>query len=143
MARPDPALLDPARYPFRTAVDPRFTDLDLNMHVNNVAMCGLLQEARVRFHGTSGYDRAVMGLSSMAASFSVAYVGEAYYPQSVEVHVGALSIGRTSHTVAQLALQEGRPVAYSEAVIVTVADGRPHPHPESFLEAMKDWMIRP
>ena len=36
MAKPDPALLNPARYPFTTTIEPRFGDLDVNLHVNKV-----------------------------------------------------------------------------------------------------------
>jgi acyl-CoA thioester hydrolase len=142
MARPDPALLDPARYPFRCRIAPRFIDLDLNMHVNNVAMCGLLQEARVHFHAASKYHDAVAGMTSMAASFAVEYLGEAHYPQEIDFCVAASAVGRTSHTLAQLALQDGRPVAWAQAVIVTIDDGRPTPHSAQFLDQITHWMLQ-
>lgn len=143
MDRPDPALLDPARYPFHCRIEPRFTDLDVNRHVNNVAMCGLLQEARVRFHAASGYHEAAAGKTSMAASFSVAYIGEAYHPQPIDFYVAAKAIGRTSHALAHCAMQDGRTVAYAEAVIVTIANGRPDPHSAGFLDAIAAWMLKP
>ena len=141
MPRPDPALLDPARYPFHCHVDPRFTDLDVNMHVNNVAMCGLLQEARIRFHSAVRYHSLVAVDTWMVASFSVEYLGEARHPRPIEFRAAAAAIGRTSHTVAQLALQDGRPVAYAQAVIVTIADGRPAPNPPSLREKLSNWML--
>ena len=53
MAKPDPALLDPARYPFRCSIETRYRDLDSNLHINNGVMASLLEEGRVRFHRAS------------------------------------------------------------------------------------------
>lgn len=142
MPKPDPALLDTARYPFRCAIEPRFTDLDLNMHLNNVAVVDILQEGRVRFHRTSGYDKAVESMTSMAASFSVEFLGQAHHPDPLDVHVAALEIGRTSHTVAQLVTQGGEPVAFARTVLVCVRDNRPAENPPQFREAIREWMFR-
>jgi len=142
MPKPDPALLDPARYPFRCAIEPRFGDLDTNMHLNNVALAGILEEGRVRFHHASKYAHAVEDMTSMAASFAVEYLGQAHYPDSLDVHVAATKIGRTSHTLSQLVLQQGRLVAYAQAVLVCVRDNRPTEIPAMFSESIKPWMLR-
>lgn len=142
MPKPDPALLDPARYPFRCAIEPRFGDLDTNMHLNNVALAGILEEGRVRFHYTSKYNEVLAGMTSMAVSFAVEYLGQAHYPAPLDVHVAATRMGRSSHTLSQLVLQQGRLVAYAQAVLVCVQDDKPTEIPPSFAEAIKPWMLK-
>lgn len=142
MPKPDPALLDTARYPFRCAIEPRFGDLDTNMHLNNVALAGILEEGRVRFHHASRYAHAVKDMTSMAVSFAVEYLGQAQYPEPLDVYVAATKVGRTSHTLSQVVIQQGRLIAYAQAVLVCVRDDRPVEVPAAFLESIKPWMLR-
>ena len=141
MAKPDPRLFDSARYPFRCEVAPRFTDLDLNQHINNVAMVDILQQARVEFHHATRYDMALAGMTAMTVRFAVDYVGQADARSPIVNHVAAISVGRSSHTLAQLALQDGQPVAYAEAVLVCVKDNRPAQMPASFHEEIDKWRL--
>jgi len=69
MPKPDPAMLDPARYPFRCAIETCFGDLDTNLHINNVSLSGLLEEGRVRFHRASGFH-AMIGRSRFPTPFA-------------------------------------------------------------------------
>ena len=142
MARPDPALLDPSRYPFACEVPTRFADLDVNRHLNNVALAGMVEEGRVRFHQTSGFIGALRGLSAMVASMHVEFVGQGFYPQTMVAHAGAARIGRSSYTLDLLLVQDGRAVAFAESVIVCVSDGVPTELPQGFRDAVVDWMIR-
>lgn len=142
MARPDPALLDPARYPFACEVPTRFADLDVNRHLNNVALAGMVEEGRVRFHQTSGFVGALRGLSAMVASMRIEFIGQGFYPQPVTAHAGAARIGRSSYALDLLLMQEGRTVAFAESVIVCVKDGVPTALPQGFRDTVNDWMIR-
>ena len=142
MSKPEPALLDPARYPFRCEIEPRYSDLDSNMHINNAALAGILQEARSRYHRASGYDVALKGITSMAASLSIQYLGQGHYPETLEIHVAATTVGRTSHTVGQLVMQEGRLIAYAQTVLVCVKNDKPTENPAEFRESIKPWMLR-
>jgi acyl-CoA thioester hydrolase len=143
MAKPDPALLTPARYPFHCVMPTRFGDLDLNMHVNNVAMAGILEDGRVRFHRASGAQTAMhrMGIMAMVASSTIDYIDQAYYPDPLEMHAGAAALGRTSYQVVQLVTQGTRVVACSRVVMVCVADGKPAPLPDTFRQNVTDWLI--
>lgn len=142
MAKPDPALLDSARYPFTCRIEPRFGDLDTNMHINNVALVGILEEARVRFHRASGYHRAQDDIASMVASFAVEFLGQSFYPDALDISVASEGVGRTSHVVSQLATQNGQLVAFARSVIVSTRDGRPVELPESFRHSVQSWMLR-
>lgn len=141
MAKPDPALLNPARYPFSCTIEPRFGDLDINMHINNVAMAGMIEDGRVRFHRQIGHRDMLANLSTMVASLQIDYLGEGHYPDAVTVHCALEEIGRTSHRVLSFITQNGRPVALARATIVTVGPEGPTPLPDQFKEAMGLWML--
>jgi acyl-CoA thioester hydrolase len=145
MPKPDPALLDPARYPFSCAIAPRFSDLDFQHHVNNVALADILQEGRVRFHQACTYDEALdeCGMQAMAVSLSVEFLGEARHPDPLDNHLAVAAAGRTSHTIAHLVTQGGAPVAYAQAVLVCMKDGEPAGNPPAFIEAIGKWNLKP
>ncbi len=142
MAKPDPALLDPARYPFRTDVDIRFGDIDLNRHVNNVALAGFVEEGRVRFHKASGFHSAIAGLGAMAVSIAIEFIGQAYYPGTMTIHAGASRIGSSSYEMELLLCQDERAVSFARATMVCLKDGKPFALPDSFRDSVKDWMVR-
>ena len=142
MAKPDPALLNPARYRFTTTIEPRFGDLDVNLHVNNVAMAGLLEDSRVRFHRQCGYRNLLVGMTSMVASVAIEYLGEAAYPDSVEIGCAMEHVGRTSHRLVQVVTQHGTPIVFARTVLVTVGPDGPAPLPESFATSIEPWMLR-
>lgn len=142
MPKPDPALLDPSRYPFSCAIEPRFTDLDFNLHVNNAALADILQEGRVRFHHACSYGPALEGMSAMAVSLSIEFLGQARHPEALDNHLAAIAVGRTSHTLGHLVTQNGNPVAYAQAVLVCVKDNKPTENPPAFLEAVREWMLK-
>ncbi|GFE75885.1 thioesterase family protein [Novosphingobium sp. TCA1] len=141
MARPDPALLDPARYPFSCRIEPRFGDLDINMHINNVAMAGILEDARLRFFREAGGPEHLAGLSTMVASIAIDYLGETHYPEAVTIHGAVERLGRTSQQIVQLVTQEGRPVVFARTVIVMVGPEGPAPLTQGYVESAGKWML--
>jgi len=143
MARPDPALLDPARYPFSRPIDPRFGDLDVNAHVNNVAIASFFEDVRVRFSQANGFKTSSSGLPTMVASVAIEYLGEAYYPDALEVHSAIERLGRTSHTIVQLIVQGTTTVAFARSVMVAVGDAGPAVLSEDFVRNAQTWMLRP
>lgn len=143
MAKPDAAALNPARYPFCTNIDVRFGDMDINLHVNNVAMAGMVEEGRVRFHRASGFSGSMRGMGAMVASMAIDYVGQAHYPGELTIHAGAARLGSSSYDLQMLILQQDRTVAFARSTMVCVTDGKPHGLPDSFRESVKQWMLRP
>lgn len=143
MPKPDPALLDPERFPFHCAIETRFGDVDVNQHINNVALAGLLEEGRVRFHRKSGYHAAIEGMTSMVASISVEFLGQSYFPDPLDMHVAVARLGNTSYTLHQLVTQQGRTVAYAQAVMVCMKGEGPAELPATFRESAQSWMLKP
>ena len=145
MPKPDPALLDPARYPFRCAIETRYRDLDSNLHINNGVFASLLEEGRVRFHRASDFGgvSAEFGLTSMVVSVGIEYLGQSHFPAPLEMHVAAARIGKSSYDLCQLVMQEGDTVAFAQVTLVCVKDDKPYVIPDSHRELAKPWMLRP
>lgn len=142
MARPDPALLDLTRYPFRHLVTTRFADIDPNHHINNVAMAAALEDARARFDVAQGHLEAMGHARTMIVANYIDYVGEAHYPAPLDMYVGVLDLGRSSWTLACLATQDGRVCAFARAVLVGTVDGKAAPLPDIFRAALDRMRVR-
>lgn len=142
MAKPDPALLDLSRYPFTCTIEPRFGDLDVNMHVNNVAMAGILEDARVRFGRQTDYRSMMPGSTTMVASIAIEYLGEAIYPDPIHAATALERIGRTSQQIIQIVTQNGKPLVFARTVLVMVGPYGPVPFPEAFAHSVEQWMLR-
>ncbi len=142
MAKPDPALLDPARYPFSCPIPTRYGDLDPNRHINNVALIGMLEDARLRLHHACKPGSTFRDWPIMTVSFALEYLGQGYYPEPVTVAGAFTRIGRSSFQMAQAAFQQGRPIAYADTVLVWVEGDRPVAVPDTFRSALQTYMIR-
>lgn len=142
MSKPADYLLEPDRYPMHSEIDLRYSDLDVNRHLNNVALIDILQEARGRYHRQSGMVKASATFTLMVANLNVQFLGEGFYGTPIICYTGLRALGRTSQTVAQLAHQGGKPVAYAETVMVTIIDGKSSPHPADYREKMAPWLIQ-
>ena len=139
MARPDPALLDPARYPFTHTVTTRFADVDPNQHLNNVALSAMMEDARVRFNQAVGLSVKMGERRAMVASVGMEYLAQGHFPQPVEAHCGIEQVGRSSWSIAQLLTQQGHVVAFARSVIVAIADDVPAPIADGDRELLNAW----
>lgn len=142
MARPDAALLDPARYPFAHTITTRFADIDPNQHLNNVALAAMMEDARVRFNMTMGSAIKIGERRAMVASVAMEYLSQGHFPDPVTVHCAVEHIGNSSWTVVQLLAQNGRPVAFARSALVAIADDRPTPIAEDYRPVLAGWSLK-
>lgn len=119
MAKPEPWRSEMDRYPFITTVETRYQDLDIMGHVNNVAMAGIFETARVRFHRHLGRHPHDSGVRWLIAAVNLNYLHEAHFPEEVAVGCAISMIGNTSWTVTSAAFQHGECVATCDTVVVT------------------------
>lgn len=138
MPKPDPALLDPARYPFACEITTRFGDQDLNHHINNVALAGMIEESRVRFNMEFGLADLLAGRGTMIVSIAIDYLAQAFYPRSVLGMTAVERIGRSSWTTVQVLAQDERPIAFARSVLVSVAENGASP----LTDALRDGLGR-
>lgn len=118
MAKPEPWRLDAAIYPFSVAVTSRYQDLDPMGHINNVAMSGIFETARVHFHHLLGKHPADQGVRWLVAAVDLKYVQESHFPHDVTVGCGVGSIGNSSWTLFSAAFQNGECMATCDTVMV-------------------------
>jgi len=144
MPRPDPALLDRARYPFALETTTRFADVDPNQHLNNVALAAMMEDGRVRFNVAAGFREAIAPRRAMVASMGIEYLAQGFYPEPVAVHCAIEAVGRTSFTIIQLMAQGASNVAFARSVIVCTGEGdRSSPLPEAFRDdLLEKWTLR-
>ena len=136
MGRIAPELLDPARYRFTHELQTRFSDVDPNQHINNVAMAAAFEDARVRFDRVAGLRARYADFRVMIVAAHIDYLAEAHYPASLFIHIAVVAIGRSSWTVGQLAMQEERPRAFCRATVVATDGERSTPLPQD----LRDWL---
>lgn len=142
MARPDVALLDPARYPYAHTITTRFADIDPNQHLNNVALAAMMEDARVRFNLALGSAIRIGERRAMVASVAMEYLSEGHFPDPVTVHCAVEKVGNSSWSVIQLLVQNGQPVAFARSALVAIADDRPTPIAEDYRAVLGEWTIR-
>lgn len=88
-------------------------------HINNVAMAGIFETARVHFHHLFGRHPADQGVRWMVAAVSLNYVEESHFPHDVLVCSGIGHVGNSSWTLSAAAFQQGECVATCDTVMVT------------------------
>ncbi|MBP6031586.1 MAG: acyl-CoA thioesterase [Sphingobium sp.] len=118
MAKPEPWRLQAENYPISKAIPSRFADLDPLGHINNVAMAGIFETARIHFHHLLGRHPADMGVRWLVAAVDLRYVAEAHFPYEVTVGSGIGHIGNSSWTLYSGAFQQGECVATCDTVMV-------------------------
>jgi acyl-CoA thioester hydrolase len=123
MPRPDPWRLDPARYPHRRTLPTRFQDLDPLGHINNVAYAALFETALVHFNQAIDLLRW-RDCRWLVAAVEINYLAEGHFPADVEVATGIGAIRHRSWQILSLMLQDGRPIATCDVVLVASAGDR-------------------
>lgn len=118
MAKPEAWRLEADSYSISMVIPPRFADLDPLGHINNVAMAGIFENARVHFHHLLGRHPADMGVRWMVAAVDLKYVAEAHFPYDITVSSGIGHIGNSSWTLFSAAFQQGECVATCDTVMV-------------------------
>jgi acyl-CoA thioester hydrolase len=121
MPKPSPERLRLSTYPIQLPMELRFADLDPLRHLNNVAVAGLYEEARVRFLDGSGVrDQLEPKHWFVIAELTVQYLAEGFYPDPVVLGTGVLRVGASSFTLAHALFQKGRCIGTSDGVLVHV-----------------------
>jgi acyl-CoA thioester hydrolase len=143
MLRLDRRRLDAASFPVRIEIATRFDDLDLQGHVNNVAVAVILQEARGRFNQQFIAGLLGTGRGMVVGSLFIDYAAEMYAPDPVDVRTGVLDIGRSSFTLGQVARQRGRTTAYAEVAMVITGSEGATPIPDAARNALQAARIVP
>ena len=142
----NPRLLDASIYHFSFDMPSRFSDVDLQNHLNNTRLGEFYQEGRVIFFNrliqdnnlTRAEDRRVL-----VAHSAIDYVAEINYPQIVAVKLGIENIGRTSLRLQMALFSEGRCAGLAKVVVVNADGNGPAPITEEWRAALSQFLLPP
>ena len=141
--RNDPRRRDSATYRSLTNLDTRFTDMDVNRHLNNVAISRLYEEARVRFNMALRDDHPELGRPRyLVGRVEIDYLAEGRYPLPVTVGYGIHSLGNTSYRAAMGLFQDERCIGLCDTVMVYRGETGPAPLPHALREILGEWLLR-
>jgi acyl-CoA thioester hydrolase len=111
-------------------METRFADMDVNRHLNNVAITRFFEELRIRFNWS------LLAKSAMAqrprylvAHVSVDYIGEGSYPEAVTMTYAVGDIGRSSFRCLMGMFQNDKCIALCDSVLVHRGPDGPAPLP--------------
>ena len=99
----------------------RWSDQDVNGHVNNVHILTLMEEARIR--ATQQWTATTPGLTGrrrVARALKTNFDREVHYGKATTVWVWIARIGSTSFVFGQLLAQDDQPCVYAEATMVVL-----------------------
>lgn len=143
MSRHDLRRLDASAYPWTVGVETRFGDMDVNFHLNNVAVAGLYEEARVRFNWHLREDFPIGRPHFLVARVEIDYLGEGRYRAATSVGVAVASAGTSSWRIAMGLFQPGGCIGLCDAVMVHRGETGPAPIPDSLRVALGEYALRP
>jgi acyl-CoA thioester hydrolase len=140
----NPRFLDSNIYRYSVDIPSRFSDIDLQNHLNNTRIGEFYQEGRVRFFNQLVKDKNLQrpeGMRVLVAHIAIDYVAEVNYPRTVTMKLGIAGLGRSSITL-QMALFSGERCAGLAKVVVVIADAKGSmPIPEPWRAVLNDYLL--
>jgi acyl-CoA thioester hydrolase len=138
---PTPRLED---YPYRLTDNVRFADLDPNQHVNNAVYASYFETSRVMLVKEPHHGLIPQGQSWVLVKLDIHYRAELHWPNTIDLGIGVLKLGRTSATYAQVVFSQGKCIASAVAttVMVGLESREPTAMPPEVIERFQPWMLR-
>lgn len=131
-------------YPYRLSDNVRFADLDPNQHVNNAVYASYFETSRVMLVKEPDHGLTPQGQSWVLVKLDIHYRAELHWPNTIDLGIGVLKLGRTSATYAQVVFSQGKCVASAIAttVMVGLESREPTAMPPEVIERFQPWMLR-
>lgn len=107
---------------FRAHVFVRWSDQDINGHVNNARVATLLEEARIQWRRHVVSAAAAAETTTLVASLTLHYRRPIEFGQDVDVDIWVVRIGTRSYTMGYAGYQDGNLVLDASTVMVSLDD---------------------
>lgn len=141
--RSDPRRLVADSYPWQLEMQTRFADMDVNFHLNNVAIARFFEECRIRFNWQLFTDVAPATRPRyLVAHVAVDYLGEGRYPAPLMLTYAVGDIGRSSFRCLMGMFQDGACIALGDTVLVHRGDAGPAPLPAELRARLEAFPLR-
>jgi acyl-CoA thioester hydrolase len=143
--RPHPARSRLEVYPVTGKSQARYADMDVNAHLNNVAIESLHEDARAALNARvfpGVHDPRARQLRLVTSQNVVHFLAEAHWPAVIETGVGIGRIGRTSFVASSALFGNGVCISVCDAVLVAVGDDGPVPIPDFARDVLGDLRLR-
>jgi acyl-CoA thioester hydrolase len=116
-----------------------FADLDVNAHLNNVAMGRFFEHSRATMFARSAFWHAAHseGGRSFVVRVCIDYLREVHPGAVLHVRSRMAAVGTASARVEQGAWVDGQPVALAEVVFAHGADGASRPWPQPARDVLE------
>jgi acyl-CoA thioester hydrolase len=108
---------------YRTRVSPRWSDQDLNGHVNHAAVVTLLEESRIKWRSSMPGIRQGDATPTVVASLEVNYRRPVHHGEDLEVELTVTRIGTSSFSLEFRGSQRGAVAVDGRTVLVSVNPG--------------------
>lgn len=135
----NPRLLDSDLYRYSFDMPSRFSDVDLQNHLNNTRISEFYQESRVRFFKQLERENNLQrshGMRFLVAHTAIDYLAEVNYPQPITMKLAVAKIGRTSLTLRMALFSESRCAGLAKVVVVMADAQGPIPVPDDWRTAL-------
>ena len=136
----EPDRLDPACYPGPGLDLPvLFADLDVNGHLNNVALGRFFEHSRAMTFAENGFWQAahVDGGRSFVVRVCIDYLREVHVGPPMHVRSRLVHVGRSSARIEQAAWVEGECIGLAEVVFAHAVEGRSTPWPDEAVAVLQ------
>jgi acyl-CoA thioester hydrolase len=101
-------------------VQVRFSETDALGHVNNTSYFIYLEEARIKFLQSLGYDMSMENWRFILASTTCNFVGQAYFLQTLKIYTSVGNIGTKSFELHHRILDEKTENVIAEGTAILV-----------------------
>ena len=127
----------PASFIFSTLVKVRISDINYGGHLGNDSVLSIIHEGRFQFLKSLGYsdEKSIEGVGLIQADVGIAYRGEAFHGDEIQVQIAIAEISRKSFDLTYLLTHasSGKEVAraktgmatydYQEGKVVSIPEG--------------------
>ncbi|MCA2242448.1 acyl-CoA thioesterase [Mycobacterium sp. WUMAC-067] len=132
-SRPHPCRCVLSVYPIVGTAEARYSDMDVNGHLNHLGLEALHEDARARINeqyvpGT--YHPTNRGLRLVTSQNVVHFLAEAFWPATIKVGIGIGGIGRSSVVVSSGLFLEERCLSVCDMTLVLVGETGPVAFPD-------------
>lgn len=134
--KPEPFRLSRSAYPYFRRVIARFSDMDSERHLNNVALASFYEDARVSF--LRSLTGKLPGFRFVIAHISISYLTEAHYPGEYEVGLGVSRFGTKSFDIGCGLFIGDKCIGVCDTTQVSIGNTGPISIPEALKTALSE-----